>query len=152
MTSCVFISTCMQATAKHLLIRKSHRKIPSLAQFLKAHEFKNKQTNHSKTTDQKTQPKQQQNKKCLKTCPDGLLRGQTRVCCLVHLGWFIRSWILPSSGAREINPVCKREQIPALDTALRMRLGCACESGSSTVQLLLQARRLKINGKRWTVV
>lgn len=40
----------------------------------------------------------------------------------------------------------------ALDMASRTRLGCACETGSSTVQLILQARRLEIKGERWTLV
>lgn len=46
----------------------------------------------------------------------------------------------------------KQEQSMALDMAPRMRSGCACETGSSTVQLILQARRLEIKGERWTLV
>lgn len=46
----------------------------------------------------------------------------------------------------------KQEQSTALDMALRMHLGCACETGSSTVQLILQARRLEIKSERWTLV
>lgn len=40
----------------------------------------------------------------------------------------------------------------ALDTAPRTRLGCACETGSSHLQLIFQARTLEINGERWTLV
>lgn len=46
----------------------------------------------------------------------------------------------------------KQEQSMALDTAPRTRLGCACVTGSSTLQLILQARTLEIKGERWTLV
>lgn len=44
-------------------------------------------------------------KKRVETCPGQLLKGQTMGCCLVYLGWFMRSQILPPSGIRKINPV-----------------------------------------------
>jgi len=44
----------------------------------------------------------------------------------------------------------KQEQSMALDMAPRMQLGCACPT--STMQLILQARRLEMKGEIWTLV
>lgn len=49
----------------------------------------NNNNNNNKTQQNKTNLNNRR-KKCFETCPDQLLKGQRRVCCLAYLGWFYK--------------------------------------------------------------